>query len=41
MPAGMMVDAQVCFERQGASGRECQPLSFVLGESDEVRATVF
>ena len=40
MPRGLMVAAEVCFTRSGATSRTCQPFSFVLGESDEVRATV-
>jgi len=40
MPAGFMVNAQVCFKRPGATTRTCQPTSFTLGESAEVRVTV-
>lgn len=39
MPVGFQVSAEICFVRSGA--RTCQPLRFVLGESAEVRATVF
>jgi hypothetical protein len=40
MPARLLVNAEVCFTRAGASQRSCQPVAFVLGESREVRASV-
>lgn len=40
MPAGVFLNAQVCFTRRGATERRCQPVFFVTGESDEVFATV-
>lgn len=40
MPAGHLVNAEVCFERAGQDSEECQPVSFVHGEDDGVRVVV-
>jgi hypothetical protein len=36
MPAGYLMNAQACFTREGATERTCQPVTIVMGETDEV-----